>query len=340
MPVLGWRKMRRQLIHIHRKRFGGVPELVHPLGFNERIMQRMIHDRDPWLRIVGDKLATRAFVARMAGPGFAMPLLGSWKRAKDIDWKALPKRFVLKPNNMSGKVRMVRNPSSTEISSLTALAATWLRQSYFDAGLEWSYLNTPDRVLAEPLIESHDGGSLIEVNVMTFAGQPVQYEVMTGRKGTKLRCNGWFDSQGRRLSTRGKAEPPEAVLDPAGLLRLNREFEAHRDAIAELAHRLGCWFAMMRVDIWITSQGLKVAELTAYPQRGTTPFQPATWNHALGAMFANAVRSDVAQPWRQRTSWPADLPSPPQARITTLKLRRFATYLRHWRPPTMPSRPV
>ncbi|WP_420465669.1 ATP-grasp fold amidoligase family protein [Panacagrimonas sp.] len=336
MPLLGWRKIRRQVVHGHANRFGRKPNLIAPHGFNERILQRMVHDRDPWLRFAGDKLATREFVSRMAGYRYALPLLGSWQRADRIEWKTLPDTFVFKPNNMSGKIRVVRDLQRADTSSLTALGTSWLRQSYFDVGLEWSYLNTPDRLLAEPVMKSHDGESMIEVNVTTFAGHPAVFEVLTGKKGSNHRCNGWFGAHGQRLDLRGKADPPERVLDASQLQRLIREFQSHREAIADLAQRLGRWFAMMRVDIWITSEGLKVAELTAYPQRGTTPFQPADWDQKLGAMFIDAVRSDPVQPWRRRTAWPSDIPAPSRTPPVILNVQRCATYLRHWRLPRMP----
>lgn len=336
LPVLGWRKIRLQLVRTHAKHFGRLPDLLRPRGINERVMQRMIHDRDPWLRFAGDKLATRKFVSRMVGPDYALPLLGSWRRGDRIEWEKLPNSFVLKPNNMSGKVQVVADLSSTDTLALAEQAVAWQHQSYFDVGLEWSYLNTPDRILAEPIIKSRDGGSLIEVNVNTFAGKPVIFEVLTGKKGTKRRCCVWFDAQGQRLQVRAKAAPPEEVLDEAAIVRLTREFNSHRRAIAELAQQLGRWFALMRVDIWITSEGLKVAELTAYPQRGTMAYQPAEWDQKLGALFVECVRDEPAQPWRRRTSWPRDIPAPGSSDSLAVRLQRFALWLRHWRWPKMP----
>lgn len=310
LPVVGWRKARRQLVQRHVRRFGRPPDLVRPTRLNERIVQRMIFDRDPWLRITCDKLATRRLVGRVAGAEYALPLLGEWDRADRIDWDRLPDSFVLKPNNMSGQVQVVTDKKKADLARLTREASRWLAKDFFDEGLEWGYLNTPNRVLAEPRLRSRDGGTLIEVNILTFSGQPEVFEVLTGAKRTARRCSAWYGPQGERLAIRARAEPAEDVLDPAAMDRLRSEFTAHREALADLAHRLGRLFAFMRIDIWITDDGLKVAELTPYPARGTTKYLPEDWDRRLGTLFADHVRADREQVYRRRSGWPFDIPGP------------------------------
>ena len=86
---------------------GRYPNLDAPSTFNDRVLHRLLHDRDRRLNILSDKIAVKDFVAERVGPQYVVPLLGKWKRARDIDWQSLPDRFVLKPNQTSGPFAMV-----------------------------------------------------------------------------------------------------------------------------------------------------------------------------------------------------------------------------------------
>src|SRR5262249_39136867 len=55
-------QIRYYLLKRYRSTFGVFPRLNPPVSFNERILHRLIYDRDPRLRIVSDKLAVRGFI--------------------------------------------------------------------------------------------------------------------------------------------------------------------------------------------------------------------------------------------------------------------------------------
>src|SRR3712207_8648995 len=55
---------------------------------------RILYDRNPLIALTTDKLAVRRYVAAKVSSDILVPLLGTWDRAEDIDWAALPPRFV------------------------------------------------------------------------------------------------------------------------------------------------------------------------------------------------------------------------------------------------------
>lgn len=298
--ALRWFHARR-----YRRRFGRVPDLERPRRFTEYIVHRIVYDRDPLLRVVSDKVAVRHWIDHVLGPGYTVPLLGAWKSADDVPWSTLPVPFVLKPNHASGPYHIVtKGLTERTIASLRHSAGIWLKWDYFDRSFEWGYRHLPRRITAEPLLRAPDGGSLIEVDVFTFHGEPLLLLAFTGSKKSEAeRCAIWLEASGKRSDMWGSTRLAEDVLDAAGLSRMKRAIEAARPQMVELSERIGAHFPYVRVDFYLTDDGLKIGELTTYPAAGAGVYRPKDADHRLGAMLRESGlrrRARGLQPYR----WP------------------------------------
>lgn len=285
LPVLGWRKIRRELVQRHRRKFGQELRLAPPRGLNEIIKHRMIFDRDPRLRLTCDKIAVRRLIAETVGAQHAVPLIGAWRDARDIPWKTLPLPVVIKPSQASGAYRILRRIDDKNLPALVREAERWLRIDYFDRFLEWAYRGLPRRVIAEPLIVSPDGSALIEVEVFVLAGRAAVVLCATGRKNTPGRCAEWYDRAGQQLDLIGRAPYIDTVLTPAQCARFRRQVQDAFPAAIDLAERAARGFALLRVDIYLSDGGLRIGELTPYPAAGGGTYQPAGWDERLGQQF-------------------------------------------------------
>lgn len=304
IPWVSQLALRRLHGRRYQRRFGRAPDLDRPRRFTEYIVHRIIYDRDPLLRVVSDKVAVRDWIDGVLGPGFTVPLLGAWKSADDVPWSSLPVPFVLKPNHASGPYKIVDKPLTAPIiASLRHSAGIWLTWDYFDRSFEWGYRRLPRRITAEPLLRAPDGGSLIEVDVFTFHGEPLILLAFTGsKKSDTERCAIWLDASGARSDMWGSTRMAEDVLDAAGLARMERELEAARPQMIELAARIGAHLPYVRVDFYLTDEGLKVGELTPYPAAGGGIYRPDDADHRLGAMLRESGRRRRARglkpyPW-------------------------------------------
>jgi hypothetical protein len=272
---------RRYARHFHRR-----PNLDRPRLFTEYILHRIIYDRDPLLKVASDKIEVRRWIDRVLGPGYSVPLLGAWDSANRIAWSRLAPPFVLKPNHASGAFHIVHSLEPHDIPQLTTMAARWIERDYFDGSFEWGYRGLPRRITAEPLLASPDGGSLIEVDVFTFHGEPRILLAFTGPKTShSQRCAMWIDATGERSNLWGSTARAEDVLDPAGVMRMQAEVEAARAPMLELSRRIGAHFSYVRVDFYITDDGLKIGELTTYPAAGLGIYRPDDADARLGAML-------------------------------------------------------
>lgn len=303
-PFLSTWKLRR--IHVRRyiATFNRAPDLRNPRLFTEYITARVISDRNPLLKIANDKLAVRALIDRTLGPGHTVPLLAVWRPRDAFDWSALKSPFVAKPSHMSGPHWVVHDPARTDLKRVGEEAKYWLERDYFDRSFEWGYRGIPRRLIVEPLLRSPDGGSLVEVNVFTFHGQPKLLFALVGHKTSKKRCFAPFDIEGDRIDLHGKIPLFEDVLDEAEIDRIHHLVRAARVDLLKLASGIGNWFPFVRVDFYLTDRGPLIGELTTYPAGGRGTYKPEGWDERLGDMLRETAATWDRSSRRKRGDWP------------------------------------
>ena len=154
---------------------------------------------------------------------------------------ALPDRFVMKPNHMSGAFRIVRDATSVQRAELEALAASWLNRSYGVAPYEWAYRGIRPRVLFEELLE-HNGVLPIDYNIHCFDGEPRFVRVWRGKFGPEVTVI-TYDTDFRQIPT---------WLVPSSLRRVREESDPppNFDRMLEIARKLSEGSDYVRVDLY------------------------------------------------------------------------------------------
>jgi hypothetical protein len=277
LPVVGEYFVRRELLQRYENAFGRPPRLDPPVTFNERIIHRLLYDRDPRLKILCDKLAVRRFIGERVGTEHVVPTLGTWRHAEDIAWDSLPEAFVLKPSQSCGHIEFVSGPQDRDIPRLTAQARHWLRIDYFDGSCEWGYRGLPRALLAEPLLQSVDGRPPVEAQVFTFSGRAALIRMLFGRKWRPGRRDASFDVTGRRVAVATHLLPMPYTLS-----------DGLRQALIDIAERLSEGFNSLRVDFFIVGAEIMVGELTAYTYAGHGKWNPPELDEMLGRLWHTA----------------------------------------------------
>lgn len=258
VPVLGAHLMRREMVRRYTGYHGHPPRLDPPRGFNAHVIARILRDRDPRLKTICDKRAVREVVRGILGDEVLVPLLGAWEDPAQVPWESLPPPFVVKPNHASGLVLFVDRPEDVVPSTLSATAASWLAKDYFDGTYEWGYRGIPRCVLVEPRLRGADGGRPEEVQVFVFGGRASHVRIVTGGKYAAERTDNWFDPDGVRQQVRLRTPAGTYRLDPALARRL-----------AEMGEALAAGYVHLRVDFYLTDQGVRFSELTPYSLAGS-----------------------------------------------------------------------
>ena len=100
------------LANSFQQRMGRPLDLNNPKTFTEKLQWLKIYDATPLKSRLADKYAVRSWIAEKIGDEYLIPLLGVWDNFDDINFDALPDKFVLKCNHGSGMNIIVRDKNS------------------------------------------------------------------------------------------------------------------------------------------------------------------------------------------------------------------------------------
>jgi hypothetical protein len=263
---------RDYLSRLYRRQFGRRPDLDAPRGFNEKILVKILHDRRAYLTAFADKLRVRGHVAATA-PALACPALYWWSaRADALPFAALPDAFALKANHGSGWNILVARKAEVRRDDLVAAARRWLRSDFTIVGREWSYRNVHRAVYAEALLAGPDGASPPDCKLFVFNGRVRVVQVDAGRQTHHTQVlydEHWNPIEGTVAAAPGRPPPPPSALP----------------TMIAAAEALSLGVDFVRVDLYERDGVVWFGELTNSPNKGLSPFRPATLDRRFGDLL-------------------------------------------------------
>lgn len=249
----------RYLKLLYRGVVGRPLHLDPPVLFSEKLQWLKLHDKNPIYPVLCDKLAVREYVRGRVGEERLIQLLGVWESAEQIDFAALPERFVLKCAHDSGSAIVCRDRSKFDEQAARSTLKHNLRRDYSIAGREWPYRDVPRRILAERFLTGAEGTQAAEYKFFCFDGKVRLLLICTNHENRYA---------GNYTYT------PDFSLFPVYKSILNEPEDPHifrpqrYDEMVEIAERLSAGFVHMRVDLYDTAEGIKVGELTLHSSSG------------------------------------------------------------------------
>lgn len=252
----------------HFKRF---PNLKEPRTFNEKLQWLKLNDRNPIYTTMVDKVLAKAYVASIIGKEHIVPTLGVWDSAEDIDFEALPDRFVLKTNHDSKGVVICADKAKLNIPETRAFLDQQLRTNGYWYGREWPYKNVKKKILAEEYLESPNG-DLIDYKLMCF----------NGKVKCSLVCSDRFTGKGMNITffDRDWVVLPFERGHPA--LREGFPKPSTYEEMVRYAEALSKKMYFARIDFYEVKGQVYFGEITLYPGSGLKSFQPEEWDLELG----------------------------------------------------------
>ncbi len=257
--------------------YGRIPHLVRPRTFTEHVLVKLLFDRDPRLALFADKLAVRAYVAeRLGGDKHLTTLYATVDRAEDIAGLDLPNRFVMKPNHLSGAIKVVRDLASTDRAALMALAAPWFGRNLGVERGEWAYRHIAPRVLFEELLE-FEGAPPSDYRMYCFNGEPRLVSFTSDWLGPDP-TSALYDVDFKLLEAR-------QLNTVSRHLALQAPRPPQYEQMLDVARRLSAGTDFLRVDLYNLGGRIVFGELTNYPAGGLRKFQPASFDVTLGSYW-------------------------------------------------------
>ncbi|HAZ74089.1 MAG TPA: hypothetical protein DCW53_01770 [Rikenellaceae bacterium] len=260
--------------------FGRRPNLKEPLRYTEKIQKYILKERNPLFHRLVDKLDVKQYVASAIGEEYVVPTIGTWNRVEDIDWEALPEKFVLKCTHDSGSAVICEDKSSFDYTGACLKLSSCLKRDYWKSSREWAYKGLSHRIIAEPflpcLVKSSSTSDVCDYKFFCFNGVPKVMFVATDRNvpGRETKFD-FFDMDFRRLDfCNGHPNADSAPLCP-------EKFELMK----LFAARLSAGIPQVRVDFYEIGGKVYFGEFTFYHWRGLVPFEPDEWDFKMGSLW-------------------------------------------------------
>lgn len=258
---------------MYRSALGRKADLKNPKNYNEKLQWLKLHDRDPRYTRMVDKLAAKDYVSERIGPEYIIPTLGVWDRVEDIDFDALPERFVLKCTHDSAGLVICTDRAAFDIPAAKEKLRRCLKRNFYYSGREWPYKNVPRRIIAEAYMEDETFHELRDYKIFTFGGEPKLMHLVSNRQNAQEETYGdFYDAQFNHVDlTMGHSNAPQPPEKP-------QNFEK----MLSLARILAKDTAHLRVDFYEVNGHVYFGELTFFQDSGLADVQPPHWNRTLG----------------------------------------------------------
>lgn len=269
---------------------------AHKVDFSEKVRYRMKYDRNPLLIMLQDKYLVRNYaISKRVNTA---KLLYVSDKVETIPFEQLPSKYLIKMNHgrkwnilgfnskfylfedgkklvkEDGTFINIENASQYEMtqSEVIEKCKTWLTQKYRET--EWAYQHILPKLLIEELLESKDGKALKDYRMYTFHGKVRAISV--GSAIYRRECKNIFlgtDWDEIKLSKYKEALPNPFPERPENL-----------EELIDVAERLGEDIDFARFDLYDSSQGVVMGEVTIYPNAGSRYYPTAcpVFNKWLG----------------------------------------------------------
>lgn len=233
--------------------------LDNPVTFNEKLQWLKVYNHRPEYSAMVDKAAAKEYVASIIGPEHIIPTLGVWDSFEEIDFGALPEKFVLKATHDSHSVVICTDKSSFDMEAARRKLTASLSSNYYQKYREWPYKNIKPRILAEEYMVDENGAELKDYKFYCYNGVATDVMLCYGRSSGNAQF--YFFDRGwnlLRYDRRGM-EIPKGLTIPK---------PKNIDQMFSIASRLSEGIPYLRVDLYNIDGHIYFGELTFFPRSG------------------------------------------------------------------------
>ena len=260
------------LKRLYKKRMGKELNLKNPQTFTEKLNWLKLYDRNPEYTMMADKYAVRKYIAEKIGEEYLVPLVGVWDNVEEIDFDALPDKFVLKCNHDNGVI-ICTDKSKLDIEKTKKELQYHLSRDYYKKCREWPYKDIKRKIICEKFMENNDGSTNIEYKVFCFSGKPKFICVISDRFSDKGICVDFYTMDWSYLDIK------QGEYRRAG--NLFKEPKNIKELIL-LSEILCGNIPFVRIDFNFWNNNLYFGEITFFDSAGFEEFKPPEWSITIG----------------------------------------------------------
>lgn len=143
----------------YRYYLGKPLNLDNPSTLNEKMMYLKLKKywNSQFVADRADKFAVRKIILDYGCPEILNEIYGAWDKVENINWEALPEKFVIKCNHGSGYNIVCHCKATFDIKHAEDLLGEWMKKSYGISTVEQGiYRKIKRKIIAEKFIETID----------------------------------------------------------------------------------------------------------------------------------------------------------------------------------------
>lgn len=248
--------------------------LNNPKSFTEKLQWLKINNIRPEYTRMVDKYEVKSYVREKLGSDeIIIPTYGVWSSFDEIDFDALPEKFVLKTTNGGGGNQVIRCLCKSAINKEEARRKLCLGTSgkkVYAWAREYPYYGIEPRIIAEMLLDD-PSGDLKDYKFFCFNGK-VRFLKIDSERFKDHHVTYLFPNWERTPFS--EASFPATRTIPYKPVNLNK--------MIEIAEKLSRGIPFVRVDLYNINGKIYFSELTFFPNAGYDGFSPDGWDEKIG----------------------------------------------------------
>ena len=230
----------------------------HPKDINEKMWWlACFGDTSKWA-LCSDKYRVREYLKECGLEDIAVKLYGVWEKVEDIDYDALPQKFVLKCNHDSGTSIVVDKSKSFNKDAINKQLNEAFKVKFGYINGETYYNKIKPCIIAEEFLESHDcdfSKTLVDYKIWCFDGKPfctwACYNRENGHAYVDIYDMNWNAHPEYSVRT-------DHYRDGEGKVPKPKTF----DKMMEIASKLSKGFPEVRIDLYEVDGKVYFGEMT------------------------------------------------------------------------------
>ena len=249
--------------------------LKNPTTFNEKInyLKLYVFPKDKKVIKCADKYKVREYLEKRGLSKNLCKLYFAWDSADEIEWKKLPKQFVLKCNHGCGYNIICKDKNKLDVEHTKNKLNKWMKEDFGKVSGEPHYNSIPKKIICEEYL----GKDIMDYKFFCFNGKSEFFYISQSIDGqlNTMRAN-FFNLDGTKADF-SRTDHLELESEPILPDNLNE--------MIKLAEQLSKEFPFVRVDLFNVKGKIYFSELTFTPCAGFMPFSPAEADEQIGKLI-------------------------------------------------------
>lgn len=258
---------------VYKIKTGKKLNLKKPTTFCDKLNWLKLNELHPEYTQLVDKVGVREYIKEQIGEEYLFPIYGTWEHFRDIDFDALPDKFVLKCNHDSGSVKVITDKSAIDKEELNKFFEARLKMNPYVLGREYPYKDVKPCIIAEKFMTPDGEDDIKDYKFFCFNGEPVIMFIATDRS-TDVKFD-FFDMSFNHLDIVN-------IHDQSGLEIAK---PAMFDEMKELAAKLSQGMKFVRIDLYEIAGKIYFGEFTFFHGGAFWPMNPEKWEKELGDLI-------------------------------------------------------